>query len=132
MPATCHMLLPELPTMPNVPFATPNNEEVVIFRSKAGASVGAHCGASNNQVNIHLTLTGASGTFLHIGREEFELRDGRALCFQDSHLHSLEHLGGAERISLVVRVMHPHMSAAAYGTSKRTDAVDLERWDLQS
>ena len=34
------------------------NEEVVIFRSKRGASVGAHCGSSNGVINLHLTLKG--------------------------------------------------------------------------
>ena len=36
------------------------NEEVVIFRSKPGASVGAHCGSSNAVINLHLTLKGGA------------------------------------------------------------------------
>lgn len=127
LPLTCRLLVTELPTKIGVPYATPNNEEVVIFRTKPGASVGPHSGASNNQINLHLTLAGAAGTFLRVGGEEFQLHDRRTICFQDSYVHSVEHRGDAERISLVVRVMHPDMHAATYGGSSRTDAVDLHQ-----
>jgi len=129
LPTTCGLLMPELPTLPDVPFQTPNNEEVVIFRSEANTHVGEHCGATNNQVNIHLTLTGGEGTLLQVGDGVHELHDGRALCFQDSYSHSLEHRGDSERISLVVRVMHPDMHRDLYRDAPRTDAVDLASWD---
>jgi len=132
MPLTCKLLVAELPTMPGVPFATPNNEEVVIFRSQQGASVGSHCGATNNMINLHFTLTGASTTTLTVGEETFQLRDRHGICFQDSYIHSVDHHGTAERISLVVRVMHPDMHAGSYGSAARTDAVDLRHWDAGS
>jgi len=109
MPWTCNHLIPELPTKPEVPYMSENNEEVVIFRSQPGTSVGPHCGASNNQVNIHLTLTGASSTVLRVGEHRVQLQDGHAICFQDSFVHAIEHTGSMERISLVMRVMHPEM-----------------------
>jgi len=129
MPTTCRLLSPELPTKPGVPFTTSNNEEVVIFRSKKGASVGLHCGASNNQINLHITLAGDSTTILQVGDEELSLREGRTICFQDSYAHSVEHYGDAERISLVVRVMHPQMDADFYGNATRTDSAILGDWD---
>mmetsp|Transcript_72317 Transcript_72317/g.207490 ORF Transcript_72317/g.207490 Transcript_72317/m.207490 type:complete len:448 (+) Transcript_72317:1-1344(+) len=133
MPLTCRLLTPELPTKPGVPYATSFNEEVVIFRSEPGASVGAHCGSSNAVVNLHLTLTGAKGTSLKVGSDDFPLENGRALCFQDSFFHAVEHkgdVGASERISIVVRVMHPQLSVEAYAPSKRTDVVaDIEAFD---
>jgi hypothetical protein len=133
MPSTCTLLIPELPTKPGVPPTTVYNEEIVLFRSEPGASVGAHCGSSNNAINIHLTLTGASGTRLRVDSEERELRDGKAVCFQDSYSHAIEHSGdGVERISLVVRVMHPDMNPEVYTASGRTDVVDLRHWDTQA
>jgi len=132
LPFTCRLLRPELPTKPGVPFSTQFNEEVVIFRSEPGASVGAHCGSSNGVINLHFTLTGAEGTSLRIGEEDFPLTDGKAVCFQDSFFHAVEHKGSAkaERISLVVRVMHPQLSLEAYGGAPRTDVVeDLHNWD---
>ncbi|CAK0894214.1 unnamed protein product, partial [Prorocentrum cordatum] len=123
MRLTCRLLIPELPTRPEVPFHSSNNEEVVVFRSRKGAHVGPHCGASNNQINVHLTLAGAGSALLRVGSEQLVLRDGKAICFQDSYSHSVEHEGDMERISLVVRVMHPDISTAAYGG--RTDMGDV-------
>eukprot|EP00929_Paragymnodinium_shiwhaense_P051602 TRINITY_DN25944_c0_g1_i1.p1 TRINITY_DN25944_c0_g1~~TRINITY_DN25944_c0_g1_i1.p1 ORF type:complete len:677 (-),score=139.61 TRINITY_DN25944_c0_g1_i1:340-2253(-) len=134
MPHTCHLLVPEIPTKPSLPYIVPNNEEIVLFRSEPGAHVGPHSGAVNNQINIHLTLTGGDGVFLKIGEEKRELRNGRALCFQDSWVHSLEHTchekekGCPERISLVTRVFHPDMAPEHYEGSDRTDAEDLSSW----
>jgi len=119
MRLTCRILIPELPTRPEVPFHSTNNEEVVIFRSRKGAHVGLHCGASNNQINAHLTLAGAGSATMRIGGQQLVLRDGKAICFQDSYMHAVEHEGDMERISLVVRVMHPDITTAAYGG--RTD-----------
>jgi len=133
MPWTCGLLIPEMPTKPGVAFTTIYNEEVVLFRSEPGSFVGAHCGSSNNAINIHLTLTGARGTKLIVGEEEAQLEDGKAVCFQDAYSHSIVHSGeGTERISLVIRVMHPDMSQEVYGTSRRTDVVsDLHNFDAQ-
>ena len=64
MPHTCQLLLPEIPTKPGLPYVMPNNEEIILFRSVGGAFVGPHTGAVNNQINIHLTLTGGQGVFL--------------------------------------------------------------------
>jgi len=131
MASTCRLLLPELPTKPHVPYTTVFNEEIVIFRSEPGASVGSHCGSSNNVINIHLTLAGARGTSIIVGNEEIELQDQKAVCFQDSFHHAVEHRGSgdAERISLVVRVMHPEMSLASYGDALQTDVVNLTAWN---
>lgn len=131
MPTTCKLLrrAPGFPSMPAVPYITANHEEVVIFRSAPGTSVGLHSGATNAQVNIHLTLAGGKSTSMQIADDRHQLHDGRALCFQDSFAHSVEHLGDQERISLVVRLMHPEMSRETYGGATRTDAVDLAAWD---
>lgn len=132
LPATCRLLMPELPTRPGVPYAVANNEEVVVFRSRPGAVVGAHSGASNSVVNLHLTLLGGQGTSLHVGGKNLPLRDGAAVCFQDSFSHSVRHGGdgAAERISLVVRTMHPDLTRSVYGVAPATDVVaDLAKWD---
>jgi len=66
-----------------------------------------------------------------VGGEEINLQDRKAVCFEDSFFHAVEHSGNskAERISLVVRVMHPDMTTASYGNAQQTDMVDLTRWD---
>ncbi|CAE8729728.1 unnamed protein product, partial [Polarella glacialis] len=125
MPHTCRLLIPEIPTRPTLPFVVPNNEEIVLFRSEGGAMVGPHSGAVNNQINIHLTLVGGAGVFLQVAGERRELRAGKALCFQDSFLHSLEHVCEPgqkceERISLVVRVTHPDVTMKHYKGFART------------
>eukprot|EP00933_Yihiella_yeosuensis_P082396 TRINITY_DN9625_c0_g1_i1.p1 TRINITY_DN9625_c0_g1~~TRINITY_DN9625_c0_g1_i1.p1 ORF type:complete len:479 (-),score=77.32 TRINITY_DN9625_c0_g1_i1:13-1449(-) len=132
LPRTCRLLLPELPTKPGVPFATSYNEEVVIFRSTPGTAVAGHCGQSNSVVNLHLTLNGAEGTKLWIGGQVHSLQNGRVACFQDSFFHSVEHPkdGAEERISLVIRAMHPELEVVTYGQAKATDVVDdLQNWD---
>ncbi|CAJ1385417.1 unnamed protein product, partial [Effrenium voratum] len=124
MPQTCQLLLPEIPTKPGLPLVVPNNEEIVLFRSVNGAYVGPHSGAANNQINIHLTLKGGSGVTLNIAGESRELQAGKAICFQDSYLHSLEHKGDSldsERVSLVVRVLHPDSHVTSF-LGRRTEA----------
>jgi hypothetical protein len=130
MPLTCDLLKAEMPTKPEIPFAVGNSEEVVLFNSQPGAVIGKHCGATNAQVNIHLTLSGGKGTFLEVGDEApRELRDGKAVCFQDSFNHGVNHKSGSERISLVLRVQHPNMQMEAFGKCERTDVTDLRSWD---
>ncbi|CAK9041495.1 unnamed protein product [Durusdinium trenchii] len=125
MPRTCRLLLPELPTKPGVPYATVYNEEVVIFRSEPGATVGAHCGSSNAIINLHLTLKGGRGTSIAVGDERIFLEDGKAVCFQDSFFHAVQHevFGEDERISMVLRVMHPQMSLDVLEKIQSTDMV---------
>lgn len=130
MPLTCRLLVPELPTQPGVPWVVANNEEVVIFRTRPGTHVGHHCGASNGQVNLHLTLAGGLGARLWVQGQQHVLRDGRALCFQDSFMHSLDHHSGIDRYSLVVRVMHPEMGLGY--PSRRTNVVDLDASSVNS
>lgn len=139
MPHTCNLLIPEIPTNPTIPFVVKNNEEIVLFRSEPGAVVGPHSGATNNQVNIHLTLTGGTGVFLRVGEEQRELRDGKAVCFKDSFLHSLEHICNdseeacAERLSIVIRVTHPDATLSHYDNALRSDAEgNLQGWNGQA
>lgn len=133
MEATCTLLRGELPSKPAVPFAMVNNEEVILFRSLPGTAVGAHSGATNNQINIHLTLTGANNTILSVDGQRLPLQDGKAICFQDSYLHTVDHPKGLERISLVIRVMHPEVSRSSYRNASSTDAVaNLQAWNEKS
>ncbi|CAK9092625.1 unnamed protein product, partial [Durusdinium trenchii] len=131
MPLTCQLLLPEIPTKPGLPYVMPNNEEIILFRSVGGAYVGPHTGAVNNQINIHLTLKGGKGVYLEVAGERVELEAGKAVCFQDSYLHSVEHSddGAQERLSLVVRVLHPDYDMATLRGHSATEAVgDLASW----
>lgn len=92
--------------------------------------MGAHCGSSNGVINLHLTLKGGRGTSVSVDGLQVDLRDGEAICFQDSYFHSVNHGldGEEERISLVIRVMHPDMDLKLLGS--RTDSVpDLQAWD---
>eukprot|EP00927_Polykrikos_kofoidii_P077213 TRINITY_DN74180_c0_g1_i1.p1 TRINITY_DN74180_c0_g1~~TRINITY_DN74180_c0_g1_i1.p1 ORF type:complete len:445 (+),score=47.64 TRINITY_DN74180_c0_g1_i1:49-1383(+) len=134
MPYTCTLLKGELPTRPDVPFVSPTNEEIVIFRSKPNTSVGAHCGSSNNVINLHLTLLGALGTMLQVDKQDHFLEEGKSICFQDSYFHAIEHAvdGAAERISIVLRVMHPEIRMASFAGMNSTDAEDLRRWDTKA
>ena len=128
MPRTCQLLMPEIPTKPGLPTVVPNNEEIVLFRSMDGAYVGPHSGAVNNQINIHLTLKGSRGAFLNVAGDRHELKPGKAMCFQDSYLHSLEHKCDKnsddcnERLSLVVRVLHPDFDAHSVHGYAATEA----------
>ena len=65
------------------------------------------------------------GTSVSVDGTKANLRDGKAICFQDSYFHSVNHGldGEEERISLVLRVMHPDLSLEALGTSMRTDVA---------
>jgi len=131
MPHTCQLLLPEIPTKPGLPYVVPNNEEIVLFRSVGGAYVGPHTGAVNNQINIHLTLKAGKGVFLEVAGEKVELQAGKAVCFQDSYLHSLEHQESEsqERLSLVVRVLHPQYEMQSLKENGATEAEGtLNKW----
>eukprot|EP00435_Cladocopium_sp_Y103_P057748 s830_g20.t1 len=130
MPHTCELLLPEIPTKPGLPYVMPNNEEIVLFRSVGGAYVGPHTGAVNNQINIHLTLKGGTGVYLEVAGEKVELQAGKAVCFQDSYLHSLEHDDESqERLSLVVRVLHPQYEMQSLNDTRATEAEGaLHQW----
>jgi len=112
MPTTCAFLQANVPTARDS-WVVPNNEEVVLLRSSADTFVPEHSGAVNNQINIHFTISGAGSAVLTVGGKGKELQDGKALCFQDSFSHSLNHTHEGDRYTLVVRVLHPDVKTRA-------------------
>merc|ERR1719161_1161123 len=71
----------------------------------------AALGASNTQINIHMSLWGE--TELRVRDTWQKMSAGDVVCFDDSYLHEVYNRGERERVAIVVRVMHPGMMARA-------------------
>jgi len=80
-------------------------EEVMFLRIMPHVKVPPHCGRSNLQINVHLTLSGDTTT-LWLKDKEFSLKAGDMICFQDSAKHEVQN-GSQVREALVIRLAHP-------------------------
>lgn len=107
VPSICNGLKELLPTT-STPYVVPNNEMAILFMLGNGSWVPPHSGASNTQINVHMSFRGV--TELRVRDEWQTMHAGDILCFDDSFLHEVWNKGDEDRWALVVRVMHPAMT----------------------
>eukprot|EP00392_Amoebophrya_sp_AT5.2_P017266 g17596.t1 len=91
--------------------ALDNTEEVLFLRMEGSARTSPHCGRSNSQVNIHLTLetpeSSNSRAMLTVGDADVEQTSGSMYCFNDGARHLAEFSNPDKtgvRTVLVIRV----------------------------
>eukprot|EP00397_Hematodinium_sp_SG-2012_P037603 GEMP01040778.1.p1 GENE.GEMP01040778.1~~GEMP01040778.1.p1 ORF type:complete len:382 (+),score=68.69 GEMP01040778.1:78-1148(+) len=105
-PLLTRILKRHIPTRPPELWALPTQEEAVFLRLRPYSTVPPHCGGSNLQVNMHLTLSGGGNATLLVKDKKIPLQDGKVVCFEDSGKHEV--INGAEmRDALVVRLTRP-------------------------
>ncbi len=75
--------------------------------------VAAHCGSSNLRLRYHLgvDVPEPGRSWLRVGREKRGWVEGKALAFDDSFQHEVDHAGDKARVVLVVDVWHPALTA---------------------
>jgi aspartyl/asparaginyl beta-hydroxylase (cupin superfamily) len=108
-PKLCADLKEQIPTRKNLAYTVANNEMAIWFKLHAGSWVPPHSGACNTQINIHMSLWGE--TDLRVRDTWHKMGPGDLVCFDDSYLHEVENFGDQDRVAIVVRVMHPDMTA---------------------
>jgi hypothetical protein len=75
--------------------------------------IAPHCGSSNLRLRYHLGLDvpEPDRSWLRVGTEKRGWREGKAMAFDDSFQHEVEHAGERPRVVLVVDVWHPSLGA---------------------
>jgi len=111
IPTICAGLKTRIPTVDNDQYVVANNEMAILFKLYPDSWVPPHSGASNTQINIHMSLWGK--TELRVRDTWQKMEPGDVVCFDDSYLHEVYNRDEQERVAIVIRVMHPGMKAGA-------------------
>lgn len=125
-PKTCALLKQWLPSKPDLPWTSDQNEQVMVIKMKVGTDVETHSGPANNILNIHMGLTGLKGAKLIIANDTYSWHEGKVIAWDgsfDHRVHCLECV--EERVIIMVRYMHPDMSPAHYKGIARTHFEDV-------
>jgi hypothetical protein len=110
IPTICAGLKSRIPTVDSTSsYVVNNNEMAILFKLYPDSWVPPHSGASNTQINIHMSLWGS--TELRVRDTWQKMEAGDVVCFDDSYLHEVYNRGDKERVAIVIRVMHPGMKA---------------------
>jgi len=130
MPKTCALLRQWLPSKPGFPWTSDQNEQVLVLKMKKGTNVELHSGPSNNILNIHIGISGLDGARLTVAGKDYKWEEGKVIAWDGSYDHQIDCLEckEEERIIMMVRYMHPDMTAEHYKGIARTqfEEVPLE------
>jgi hypothetical protein len=89
---------------------------VTVLRLAPGAAVLPHCGITNRRLTMQFALRGSDGVEFTVGGETRGYGgDGRAIVFDDSFEHSVDHRGKEVRYVLYAVLKHPNVTIDAYG-----------------
>ncbi|CAD7929135.1 unnamed protein product [Amoebophrya sp. A120] len=112
--------------------ALDNTEEVLFLRMQGSARTSPHCGRSNSQVNLHLTLetpqSSSSKALLTVGEESVEQVAGSMYCFNDGMRHIAEFTNPEKtgvRTVLVIRVTKFQAKSAAISATESVRQATL-------
>jgi len=138
-PETCKMLKQTLPKRPqhDYPWASNQNEQVLVLRLKVGTDTETHCGPANNILNVHLGLKGLDGAVLIVDGKNYTWEQGKVIPWDGSFDHKVHCLNCKEdRYILMVRYMHPDITPDHYRGNKRTHFEEIpadwiEKWDKE-
>jgi hypothetical protein len=123
IPKICAGLKTRIPTVDNNAYVVDNNEMAILFKLYPESWVPPHSGASNTQINIHMSLWGS--TELRVRDTWKKMEAGDIVCFDDSYLHEVYNRGEKERVAIVVRVMHPGMKTKMDETESGRVSAEL-------
>lgn len=89
---------------------------VTVLRLAPGAAVLPHCGITNRRLTMQFALRGSDGVEFTVGGETRGYGgDGKAIVFDDSFEHSVDHRGKDVRYVLYAVLKHPNVTSDAYG-----------------
>jgi hypothetical protein len=126
-PETCKLLRQWLPSKPGLPWVSDQNEQVLFLKMKPGTDVERHSGPSNSILNIHLGIQGLEGARLMVDGKEYGWQEGKVIAWDGSYDHTVDCLNCKEdRIIIMVRYMHPDVTAESYRGNKRTHFEEID------
>merc|ERR1719321_1641157 len=126
-PKTCALLKQWLPSKPGLPWTSDQNEQVMVIKMKEGTDVELHSGPANNILNIHIGISGLKGAELVVKNETYYWEEGKVIAWDGSFDHSVNcvRCESDERVIMMVRYMHPDMTAEHFKGISRTQFEDV-------
>jgi aspartyl/asparaginyl beta-hydroxylase (cupin superfamily) len=85
---------------------------VCFSRLQAGTRIIPHTGPSNMRLTCHLGLLGCEGARLRAHDTWLPFEEGRCFVFDDSFEHEVVHTGLETRVTLMLDLWHPQVTAA--------------------
>jgi aspartyl/asparaginyl beta-hydroxylase (cupin superfamily) len=110
-----------------MPWVSDQNEQVLVLRMTPGTDVERHSGPSNSILNVHLGIQGLEGARLMVDGKEYGWEEGKVIAWDGSYDHTVDCLNCKEdRIIIMVRYMHPDVTAESYRGNKRTHFEEID------
>ena len=79
----------------------------------ANISIDPHYGVTNTKLRIQIPLLNQlniNKCYITINNKEYQYKDGKAIIFDDSYLHSVRNDSIQDRVVLVIDIWHPDLS----------------------
>lgn len=120
-----------------MPWTSNQNEQALVLRLKVGTDVETHCGPANNILNVHLGLQGTEGAALIVANQTYGWQDGKVIAWDGSFDHKVHCFDcKQDRFVLMVRYMHPGITADHYRGNSRTHYEEIpktwiDEWDKE-
>lgn len=127
-PGICALMKKALPArkVHHYPWTSDQNEQVLLLRMLPGTDVEVHSGPANNILNVHLGISGVDGAVLQVANQTYGWEEGKVIAWDGSYDHTVDcKKCKQDRIIMMVRYMHPDMSAEHYRGSKRTHYEEI-------
>jgi len=127
MPKTCALIKQWLPSKPGLPWTSDQNEQVLVLKMKKGTNVEMHSGPANNILNIHIGISGLEGARLTVAGKDYKWEEGKVIAWDGSYDHQIDCLDCVEdqRVIMMIRYMHPDMTAEHYKGIPRTQFEEV-------
>lgn len=124
LPRTCELLKQRDEVAGPTPAAVEVHDvqfsnQVAIFKLQGGSRLRPHVGVANYRLYCHLGLAVPEGPRLRVGSgEPRRWEQGKAICFDDGHVHEAWHEGAEVRYVLFATFWHPDLSAPRKGSDE--------------
>jgi hypothetical protein len=109
----CAQLPVTMAVLAEIPEMTTLSPGVILLsRLTPGTHIVPHCGSTNAVLRVHLPIIAPPGATIRVGDRTLSWEEGRCLVFDDSFEHEVWHRGTADRVVLIMDVLHPELDAA--------------------
>mmetsp|Transcript_54181 Transcript_54181/g.100095 ORF Transcript_54181/g.100095 Transcript_54181/m.100095 type:complete len:408 (-) Transcript_54181:28-1251(-) len=100
---TCELLAGR----PEIANCTAKDVGAAFARLQPGMGIKPHLWTAPPRLGVHLGLRSQIGASMLVGNQQVEWKDGEAIVFDDTYIHSVKHRGKEDRYLLIAWFCHP-------------------------
>merc|ERR1712203_1124401 len=120
---TCELLL----SRPEISQCDAKDVGAAFARLQPGMGIKPHFWTAPPRLGVHLGLITPSGATMTVSNSIVDWKEGEAIVFDDTYIHSVHHRGNESRYLLIAWFCHPcdsvHAHVAPSYTDEELDAI---------